>query len=224
MSKKNKSTIIRLGIHSIHNLINQNYGKSYNLYSYNIFLQQYFLYYIKNLFKKNIIIYSYIEIFWLKNLILLNIHYIKKIKNTFLIQKIKNTFLNQKIKIRLYQKNIFTTTTLLLSAYSDLLMHKNITHKKSLLILITILNKTLKSTKIVYTKKGPTKLVLLGYKVQIKGRFENTKNQMAKTTTHNYGKISLIVLNSHLDFIFKPIHTKLGTYSLSIWLYYKNIL
>ena len=63
---------------------------------------------------------------------------------------------------------------------------------------------------------------MLGYKIKLSGRVENTKNQMAKNITYKFGKVSLVTLNNQLDFISKTIFTKLGTYSLSIWLYYKN--
>lgn len=223
MSKKNKPTIIRLGIHSVKTLINQNYGKSYNLYIYNFFFQQNLHNFVNQYFTKQKSFYSYIEVLWLKNLILINLHYIKNMQYLYFIKIMNKFFFKKKICVRLYKKNITNTTSLLLSSYSDFLIKKNITIKKKLLLLIAILNKTINTYKIVYTKQGPIKLVMLGYKITLSGRVENTKNQMAKSISYNCGKISLITLNNQLDYLSTTVYTKLGTYSLSIWLYYKTI-
>lgn len=223
MSRKNQPKIVRLGINYIHNYINQNYGKNYNIYfqnlSYQFSIYLFLVYYLK----KYSYIYHNIQIFILKKEICIKIICIKNLNNVNIIKNLFNIFNKsylQSFKIFIIYKDFFKTTTLLLDSYINFLILKKFTYKKKLIILLYILNKIINTSKIINTKRGPIKIKLIGYKIKFKGRFENTKNQMAHQIFFRVGKVSLITLNNYIDFTTKKIDTKLGVYSLSIWLYY----
>lgn len=73
------------------------------------------------------------------------------------------------------------------------------------------------------TKNGLKNKILCGFKVQLKGRFESTKNSMSKTVNFKVGKINSTNLNSSINFLSYTFYTKLGLSNLKIWLFYKFV-
>ena len=65
-------------------------------------------------------------------------------------------------------------------------------------------------------KNGLEQKSLKGFKIQLKGRFEPTKNSMSKSLTVKKGKINSMKLNDSIIFINQIFYTKLGLSNLKI--------
>lgn len=63
---------------------------------------------------------------------------------------------------------------------------------------------------------------MVGFKMQLKGRFEITKNSMSKKFLVKFGKISSTTLVDYIVFYEHIFFSKLGLSSLKICLFYKN--
>jgi|GEM_PF-5891287 len=84
-----------------------------------------------------------------------------------------------------------------------------------------VLNLCLNLNKISYFKKGPFRIKLIGFKIRLAGRFDNSRNQMAKITKYNSGSLSLSTLKNKVEYSKNEIFTKFGTCGFQIWLFYK---
>nr|YP_011017705.1 ribosomal protein S3 [Griffithsia okiensis]WQF69528.1 ribosomal protein S3 [Griffithsia okiensis] len=226
MSKKSNSLILKFGVTKNFNFFSQNYGKSTLNIDLNILklcfcLNKYFfsnnLILIFNEFHLNKNLFS-LSVFCLKNnfnmksyLILLN-----NINFNFLF-----TFKKQKNK--LFLKNEWFYSSFLLKNYINFLFLKfgiN-NYKKILGILTKLFCSYLNYNQIFYSIYGPKLIILKGFKIQLKGRFENSKNQMTKKIELKSGILSSVNLNSDINYLNNFLFTKLGLWSLKIWLFYK---
>nr|YP_011017728.1 ribosomal protein S3 [Heterosiphonia pulchra]WQF69551.1 ribosomal protein S3 [Heterosiphonia pulchra] len=227
MSQKINPKSLRLGNSLIWSLINQHYGnKKQNIFCFNYFKTL-------NLLDSNIKnqILSYFEYqlnssdFILKIYLKNNVY---SIKYNFIFnnisRNIKYLFHNKiKINIRIYSYSIYFYSCKALINYSIYLAKSlNYVPKKIFSTLIYLLTKQLNYKKVYYSKFGPLKLKLYGFKVSLKGRFETSKSQMSKEIKFSHGSLSLVNLNSHIDFLSTDLYTKLGVCNLKIWLFYKT--
>nr|WAX04110.1 Ribosomal protein S3 [Polysiphonia sp.] len=73
------------------------------------------------------------------------------------------------------------------------------------------------------TRTGLKPKKFVGFKIQLRGRYELTKNAMSKSTNINVGKTNSTNLKLNIIFINYLFYTKLGVSSLKIWLFYSNL-
>ena len=159
------------------------------------------------------------------------INIIKK-KYKFIKKKLLNKILvntcvllkKKQVKFVIYidSNNIYTTQILCTYA-CYLLKNLNYSLKKILAVISILLKHQWNLQIIIFSKKGPEKFILKGYKIMFKGRFSNQKNQMAKTMILNKGSLKLNTLNNYVDFKKINLFTKLGTCNMKIWLLYEKI-
>jgi ribosomal protein S3 len=67
-----------------------------------------------------------------------------------------------------------------------------------------------------YTVNGIKSTELKGFKLQMSGCFESSRNQMAKTIKCNFGTIPLTKLNGYIDYSKTTFFTKFGSCGLKI--------
>lgn len=228
MSQKINPKSLRLGISNLWLIQSQQYGKKYQ--------NNFFLKYIKsfNYTMKNLVqntkFANKIEFWHNTNKFHIKIYVFgNQLKNTYdnflkkYIYIIAYWFYLQKyIKVSIYSNKIKFLSSTLFSLYIDYLTKNlNYTPKKILAIILFLIKQKINTQQILFTKNGPKKVVLKGYKITLNGRFENSKSNMAKKVTFKNGFVTLTSMNNNIDFINKNIYTKLGTCNLKIWLFYK---
>lgn len=233
MSKKINPKSLRLGSIQLWSHIIQNYGTSFSLL---IKLFYKYLKIINNLIKffENYYIYFLQEIIFFKSRLIVNFwfykmnysfyfNYFNYFKN--LIKLIYYWNLNKKIYLRFYFPNTrqFCYSLILVNYSNYLITILNYSPKKVLGILAHIINLKLNHVNVCYSKMGPLKIKLKGFKVILNGCFENTKIQMAETLELKMGSLMLVSLKNKVDFSSKLIHTKLGSLNLKIWLFFEII-
>lgn len=230
MSKKINPKSLRLGSIQLWSQIIQNYGN--NLF---IFIK-YFYKYIKvlnSLFKifNNFYIFFLQEIIYFNSKLIINFWFYK-INYLFYFNYFKNLVKliyywnpNKKIFIRFYFPNLnqFCYSLILVNYSSYLITVLNYTPKKVLGILSILINLKINYFHIFYSKNGPIKTRLKGFKVVFNGCFENTKLQMAETLELKIGSLKLVSFKNKVDFSSKLINTKLGSLNLKIWLFFETI-
>nr|YP_009541989.1 ribosomal protein S3 [Neogoniolithon spectabile]AYR06659.1 ribosomal protein S3 [Neogoniolithon spectabile] len=74
--------------------------------------------------------------------------------------------------------------------------------------------------KIIHTSKGLKRVGLIGYKIQIKGCYEASVNQMSKTSYSMWGRRPANTLNNHIEYSKGTLFTKYGSCGIKIWLFY----
>nr|YP_004062216.1 ribosomal protein S3 [Plocamiocolax pulvinata]ADR03232.1 ribosomal protein S3 [Plocamiocolax pulvinata] len=229
MAKKINPISLRLGIIQVWNFLLQNYDREFNNYA--IILHKYLQLklFLKLFFSKYKFFISHMDFWCYHHFIFLNIYYTNidfLVKKKFIkyllniVNIIKKKFL-LKIKIRLYYKIEYFSTVHLISNYFCYLLEKNFSFSKILWVLMRFLEKNLNTYKIMYSKNGPIKMVLKGFKIKLVGRFKNTRNPMAKSVEYNVGSLSLISLKNQVEFSKTEVMTKLGVCGLHIWLFYE---
>lgn len=137
------------------------------------------------------------------------------------ISDIFSKLFNLKIIFYYYSKSKWFSTIELISNYVQYLLIKNSNPSKVLQEISVFFLTQLNTKKIVNSTKGPVKVQLQGFKISLAGRFDNSKNQMAKSIYHNFGSLPLTSVKNYVEFLTSEIHTKLGTCGLQIWLFYK---
>nr|YP_009317532.1 ribosomal protein S3 [Gelidium sclerophyllum]AOX48984.1 ribosomal protein S3 [Gelidium sclerophyllum] len=232
MAQKTNPIGLRLGTNQVWDLIVQKYGKKQK--SYLNFLKKQFLFnhfFLQHTEFKNVgllvqkyLIAKYtsnnINFIYNTSLVLPNSTLPKElIKKTQLV--LKDTF-GIEVNMKLFFSAKSTLTANLLTAYVNYLFEQNFTLKKIISNLILFLKSQLGARKIIYLKNAVQELELIGFKVKISGRFENTRNRMAKTYEQNIGFLSLTCLKNVVEFHNQVIYTKLGTCSFQVWLFYKS--
>jgi hypothetical protein len=70
--------------------------------------------------------------------------------------------------------------------------------------------------KVVYNNKGIVLLKLKGFKLEISGCFGNNKGQMSKVLKHTKGTVSLLELNSYVEYDCIQIYSKSGVNNFKI--------
>lgn len=229
MAQKINPTSFRLGINQIWDSSLQTYGRSLNFYSLNIhkFLQ------IHDILSKFFLLHDFLfiseEIKINKSKFLLNIYYsylpkFKKVGNYNFFKKIikiTSQWFKLNVCIRFYFKLSETPTTNLLVAYTKILLDQNVSSKKILWNLCRLLEFYMNSYKLSYSKIGFKKIYLKGFKICLSGRFDGSKNQMAKTFKQTTGSLSLSCLKSYVEYKKEEIYTRSGVCGIQIWLFYE---
>nr|YP_010620235.1 Ribosomal protein S3 [Deltalsia parasitica]WAX04271.1 Ribosomal protein S3 [Deltalsia parasitica] len=121
----------------------------------------------------------------------------------------------------LEQNQYFSTK--FLKSYISYLIYKKINSPKKIFNLLILLLKKNKSQLILaFEKNGLKKKIFIGFKIQLTGRYESTKNEMASCLLVKNGKINSTNLSVSINFINHFFYTKLGISNLKIWLFYST--
>ena len=133
---------------------------------------------------------------------------------------VSNLILIQNSHSKISKLNFFVISNFcsaqLITFYFNYLVQQNIIFRKAVLVLVSTLILKINSFKVIYSKFGLKKLKLKGFKLKLSGRFENSKNQMSKKLEQTVGVLSLLSLNSYIEFFDLNICSKLGTCSFKI--------
>nr|YP_009546463.1 ribosomal protein S3 [Gelidium kathyanniae]AYO27811.1 ribosomal protein S3 [Gelidium kathyanniae] len=232
MAQKTNPIGLRLGINQVWDSTVQNYGRHHRVYTNfvkNQFLFNYFLKQHSELRNVGLFSQNYLTLKYASSCI--DFTYNTKILQTndkfskYSTEEIKLILKNINIveaNVKLFCTSKSTFTANLLAIYAVYLFEQNLTLKKIITSLTLFLKRQLKVRKIVYLKNAPQELKLIGFKVRISGRFENTRNRMAKAYEQSVGSLSMVRLKNIIEFHNQTIYTKLGVCNLQIWLIYKN--
>nr|YP_009317578.1 ribosomal protein S3 [Pterocladiella media]AOX49030.1 ribosomal protein S3 [Pterocladiella media] len=223
MAQKTNPIGLRLGLTQVWGTIAQNYGKKdslYHLFLVNQFLiskilEQYFIS-VKDkivIDKQFVFHYGYMVL----NLKCLN----KQLRLDKNLKTNLELLFPLEFKLNFFNSAETNLTAKFITLYAEYIFNKTGNLKKVSLNIFIFLRKRLNSKKISYLNKTITQLNLIGFKIKISGRFDNSRNQMAKSYEQSYGSLSLIRLENYVEFHNKTIFTKLGTCSFQIWLFYR---
>nr|YP_011017584.1 ribosomal protein S3 [Bostrychia moritziana]WQF69384.1 ribosomal protein S3 [Bostrychia moritziana] len=227
MPQKTNPKSQQLGLINYWPKIFQYYGKINVFFSHYFFYQSFYSFVKKSLQKYSFFllksessIYNSLvcfSFFLQKKENISSFHLIKKFSNFWSFK-----FKDQKIKTRFYLKTSFISSEFL-KTYIQYLEYKFYNPKKIFNILVFFLSKKLNQLQIEWTNKGPSFFLIKGFKVQLTGRFDNTKtNNMSKKISFSVGKVKTTSFDYRVDFMNKPIFVKLGTCNFKIWIFYSN--
>nr|YP_010620005.1 Ribosomal protein S3 [Symphyocladiella dendroidea]WAX04018.1 Ribosomal protein S3 [Symphyocladiella dendroidea] len=209
----------------------QSYGK-FSFFSKTDFLLFFFLTKILikqlNLNKKNFITKTQnfilsTQVFFIFSLVFINSEVFLKFYRFFIIIWRYNISSRLSFNLCFYIAKNQYFSTIFLKNYILYLINNNINSPKKIFNLLILLLKKNKFQSIVsFSKKGLKKNIFIGFKIQLKGRYEATKNGMSSRLLIKNGKINSTNLNITINFINHFFYTKLGITNLKIWLFYST--
>nr|YP_008963769.1 ribosomal protein S3 [Grateloupia angusta]AGO19282.1 ribosomal protein S3 [Grateloupia angusta] len=228
MAQKINPISLRLGLTQVWDSTLQNYGKLHNNYAV-IFHNQLQIYkLLTQLFKLNNFALGTKQFNHSENIVKLTIFYsnliyypnLDKIISVKLLKLVSAWYGNRAL-IRIYLSLKWFSTTSLIFNYMWFLLKQNTPLNKTFWSLCRSLKMQINSKKILHSTCGPIVGELQGFRICLSGRFDNSRNQMAKTINYKLGSLPLINLQSYVEFTNSEIHTKLGTCGVQLWLFYK---
>nr|QUJ09422.1 ribosomal protein S3 [Neorhodomela munita] len=231
MSKKISLKSKYLGLSNKWPLSFQNYGQI-SLKFKNYFLNFFIFFSIieKKLFLFQNLLFSNIELFVFNKFLKININlvYLRQLNLKHILkflvyfeQLLLLNFSSLVLKTWVYfEKKNFLSNIFIKSYIDYLITTLNYFPKKIFNFLIPLLKTMLNKKKISFSNHGIKITQLKGIKIQLKGRYELTKNPMSKRISFKMGKISSMNLNTKIEFLNKTIYTKLGKSSIKVWLFY----
>nr|YP_010619959.1 Ribosomal protein S3 [Xiphosiphonia pinnulata]WAX03972.1 Ribosomal protein S3 [Xiphosiphonia pinnulata] len=160
------------------------------------------------------------HIFLIFSLVSLNYAFFIKFHQLFL--KIWQHNINSRLSFHFHfylEKNHYFSTIFLKSYILYLINNKTNSPKKIYNLLILLLKKNKFQSIITISKKGFKQSKFIGFKIQLKGRYESTKNEMASRLFVKDGKINSTNLTNSIYFFNHSFYTKLGISNLKIWLF-----
>nr|YP_009325900.1 ribosomal protein S3 [Vertebrata lanosa]APC24941.1 ribosomal protein S3 [Vertebrata lanosa] len=173
-----------------------------------------FFLYIKFFISKNSL-NIYISLYNLKNKLLSKLlNFLFDILNQY---NINNLPINIKVFILM---NFYLSVQFLKNLIFYLILKNRYTPKKIFNFITHFLKSNFNSSLISISKTGLKKKILLGFKIQLNGRFESTKNSMAKKINLKFGKTNSTSLINHIIFYEHVFYSKLGLSNLKVWLFY----
>lgn len=229
MSKKINSSGKYLNTTNLNNCQLQYYGKSILFYKRNFLIIFTFLpiLYKKLTINRKFFNITALNVINFNNYICLFLSILEL--NKFFFQQFRKAFhfIDKKLthshfKINLYlEKNYYLSTSFLKNYIFYLNVKRTYPPKKIFNFLTLFLKNFINHSIVSFTQNGPKKKQLLGFRLQLKGRYESTKNSMSKIMTFKVGKVNSTKLNANINFLDYVFYTKLGVSSLKIWLFYK---
>nr|YP_010620120.1 Ribosomal protein S3 [Melanothamnus gigas]WAX04156.1 Ribosomal protein S3 [Melanothamnus gigas] len=118
-----------------------------------------------------------------------------------------------------FKKTFYLSSDFLQSYISYLSKKLFYSPKKIFTLLFILLKKKLNQSILTTTKNGLKRKKIIGFKMQLRGRYELTKTAMAKITQIKFGKINSTDLKINVTFMNYFFYTKLGNCSIKIWLF-----
>nr|WCH58015.1 ribosomal protein S3 [Hypnea brasiliensis] len=230
MAQKINPISVRLGISQLWMVNSQFYGKSFK--SYFVLLHYYlrsfsFLKIISNVEGFSINHQQWhinklgnikLYIYYIQSFFILHTNFITFYNK---IQSTLNKLFKNKIQICFYLVSFPFLSKNLLYSYSQFLVSENLSPKKILWNFSILLKRYLHSTKLVYTPQGIKISRLKGFKIQISGRLDDSKTQMAKSLNLSVGRLCLTSLQDFVIYSTSILYNKSGTCGLKIWLFYE---
>nr|YP_010204201.1 ribosomal protein S3 [Ahnfeltia fastigiata]UAT97936.1 ribosomal protein S3 [Ahnfeltia fastigiata] len=237
MAQKINPVSFRLGTIQVWSNFSQNYGNYFNPYSQILHRQLQVTDYINRFFSTRNFIFDQNDWVFFNDKIFLNIQYAQKTKDadktnfstldSSELLKVATRTISQwfgiPVSIRLYEKNQWLGTSNLLINYVYFSAKQGNSFKKIIQNICKMLTTHLNTIKISYSTKGVVRLSLKGFKIQLAGRFDNSRNQMAKLMKQSIGSLPLTCLESYVEYSHKEFHTKHGVCGLQIWLFYEIV-
>nr|YP_010881003.1 ribosomal protein S3 [Grateloupia cornea]WIA66122.1 ribosomal protein S3 [Grateloupia cornea] len=222
MAQKINPVSLRLGLTQVWDSTLQNYGKLHNNYSVILHDQLQIHQLLTQLFKLNKLILGTKQFNYSENIIKLTAFYsdLDRSISAELLKSISK-WSGNKILIRFYPKLKWFSTANLIFNYAWFLSKQNLPLNKIFWNLYRSLKMQINSKKILRSTYGPIVGELQGFRICLSGRFDNSRNQMAKTVKYKVGSLPLMNLQSYVEFTNSEIHTKLGTCGVQLWLFYK---
>nr|YP_010395077.1 ribosomal protein S3 [Polyopes affinis]UQJ72518.1 ribosomal protein S3 [Polyopes affinis] len=226
MAQKINPISFRLGTTRVWNSILQIYGKSFKNYflivNNQLNLQNFIIRYLKlNGFQLN-----YHEWKVHKNKTFLSIYFSPSLKNKKLnltnfkqLSNLLSKWSSNKFIFYFYLNSKWSLTSNFLIFYVKYLIEQKLGPKKVIVTLCNFLQEQLNSSKLMQFKFGFIETKLVGFKIRLVGRFDNS-NQMAKSFDQTVGTLSLTNLTSFVEYSNMEIHTKLGTCGVQVWLFF----
>lgn len=232
MAQKINPTSVRLGISQLWMSSIQFYGKSFK--SYFLLLHHYrrsFLFLKKVASATGFIINHQQWKIKKSKVIVLNIYHTQSffVSNANFakfygqIQKTLITLFKNNIRICFYLMCVPFLSKNLLYSYSQFLASENLAAKKILWNLSKLLDGYINSLRLIYTPQGFKISKLKGFKIQIVGRIDDSKTQMAKSLNLNVGNLCLTSLEDSVIYSTSILYNRSGTCGLKIWLFYELI-
>nr|YP_009114039.1 ribosomal protein S3 [Ahnfeltia plicata]AHB62102.1 ribosomal protein S3 [Ahnfeltia plicata] len=235
MAQKINPVSFRLGTIQVWSNFFQNYGNYFNPYSLILHRQLQVTDYLNRFFPHVIsFLTKAIEFFQRQNF--LNIQYVQKTKDvdktnfstldSSELLKVTTKQLHNDLESQLvygYTKNQWLGTSNLLINYVYFSAKQGNSFKKIIQNICKMLTTHLNTIKISYSTKGVVRLSLKGFKIQLAGRFDNSRNQMAKLMKQSIGSLPLTRLESYVEYSHKEFYTKHGVCGLQIWLFYEIV-
>lgn len=225
MSQKINPISFRLGLFQVWNITMTTYSKKTDFY----YLQ------------KKQILENYLKTFFLKKKIHLgNIYWVISPKKSSLLAicsesfksliQIKTTLkklsilLNKVFKISfniyLVKHSRWSSSSELIKGYILFNVSQNLPLKNVLKNTSKLISSQLGTKKVLYTIRGPLNLKLQGFKYQLSGRFDNSRNQMTKTIKYTKGTLPMPSICTYVEYSQTHIYTKSGVCGLHVWLTY----
>lgn len=135
-----------------------------------------------------------------------------------------NILLNKVFKILfdvyLIKHSLWSSSSELIKRYVLFNVNQNLPLKSILKNTSKLISNQLGTKKVLYTIKGPLNFELQGFKYQLSGRFDNSRNQMTKTIKYTEGTLPMPSMRIYVEYSQTHIHTKSGVCGLHIWLTY----
>lgn len=237
MAQKINPVSFRLGTIQVWSNFFQNYGNYFNPYSLILHRQLQVTDYLNRFFSTRNFIFDQSDWVFSNDKFFLNIQYVQKTKDVDktnfstldssellkVTTKTTSQWFGIPVSIRLYEKNQWLGTSNLLINYVYFSAKQGNSFKKIIQNICKMLTTHLNTIKISYSTKGVVRLSLKGFKIQLAGRFDNSRNQMAKLMKQSIGSLPLTRLESYVEYSHKEFYTKHGVCGLQIWLFYEIV-
>ena len=228
MSQKINPINFRLGLLQVWDTIFTQYG---NKSTFSFINQRLHLkLYIKKLLNSHGLLLDSITAFFTKNTLFLFISFSQTSKQLAPVYNIKYLLVNtvgdlvkKTPKVFVFKKPFFLNSAELVTNYISYRLNNNLPIRVVLKEVYALVTKNLTNKKVLIVTNGIFKFKLNGLKIQLKGRLENSRNQMSKTTRFKKGCSSLPNLGVYTEYSQIDLYTKSGVLSLYICLFYKKI-
>nr|YP_010620166.1 Ribosomal protein S3 [Gredgaria maugeana]WAX04202.1 Ribosomal protein S3 [Gredgaria maugeana] len=150
-----------------------------------------------------------------------NFVYFLKFIYLFWILNFKNFY---SFHLQIYLEKTLYFSVEFLKNYIFFLIKKKIKSPKKIFnLLILLLKKNFNKPIVSISKNGLTdNNILIGFKIQLSGRYESAKSTMANQIFLKFGKITSTNLSFTVKYFSHFFYTKSGISTLKIWLFYNS--
>nr|YP_009389217.1 ribosomal protein S3 [Thorea hispida]ARX95961.1 ribosomal protein S3 [Thorea hispida]UNJ79234.1 ribosomal protein S3 [Audouinella sp.] len=224
MSRKTNSISLRLGLLQVWSIISNCYGK--NLKPYSFFWSKTNLKnYLARLFINNSLTLGCLHWAFKFNKVLIIITYINPSNlkvNSYKIYKNVLKVLKFWVELPVYIY-IFEAEQLNLASFIALYFGFKLNNNKNIVLKNILKIIRLNTKRVILSSAGPVTLTFNGFKIRCSGRSNNTRNSMSKTFKFVSNSVTLSRITNYVDYTHKLIYTKLGTYSIHVWVSYSVV-
>lgn len=227
MSQKINPTNNKLGVLQVWNYRFQKYGKTFRNYKKFLRPKNYSFLFLKQFLYQNNLLIENVEFSKSTHQFLIKIFIFRltqvpiRLKFQFCL-KVISYWLKCPVKFLIYQKNSLSSSSLLINNYIFYLFFVRTNSIKQIFQQIfQLLEKQSNKIIFIYTIKGIQLIKFKGFKLEVTGCFESSRNQMSKTLKYNLGSVPLTRLNGYVDYSNNHFFTKFGSCGIKLWLFYE---